>query len=58
MIIIFDRYVYNDDIYWCIFHFFKILIFHFARGVKLQKMAQNDKKLCLCHFVCQELYIK
>ena len=29
------------------FRFFKILIVQVVRGVKVQKMAQNDKKLCL-----------
>ena len=28
------------------FHFFKILIFWVVRGIKRQKMVQNDKKLC------------
>ena len=29
------------------FNLFKILIFHVIRGVKRQKMAQNDKKISL-----------
>ena len=28
------------------FHFFKILIFWFHRGVKEQKTVQNDKNVC------------
>ena len=37
-------------IFWCsrcFFHFFKILIFWVFRGVKRQKMVENDKKFCL-----------
>ena len=39
------------------FFFFKILIFRAFRGVKRQKMVQNDKKLCPSRFISQELYI-
>ena len=39
------------------FHFSKILIFQVVSGVKGQKMAQNDKKFCLSHFILQEPYI-
>ena len=38
------------------FHFFKILIFWVVNGLKGQKMAQNDKKFCLLHFISQESY--
>ena len=57
---------YNHDFWntcakwWCLrgfFHFFKILIFWVVSGVKVQKMAQNDKKLCLLHSISQEAYI-
>ena len=37
-------------IFWCsrcFFHFFKIVIFWVFRGVKRQKMVENDKKFCL-----------
>ena len=37
-------------------YFFKILIF-WVIGVKGQKMAQNDRKLCLSHSISQEAYI-
>ena len=40
-----------------IFRFFKILIFRVVRRVKGQKMAQNDKKLCLSYSVSQEPYL-
>ena len=36
---------------------FQILIFSINSGVKGQKMAQNDKKLCLSHSISQEAYI-
>ena len=36
---------------------FKILIFQFARGLKGQKLAQNDKKI-LSQAVSQKLYIQ
>ena len=39
------------------FIFFKILIFQVVKGVKGQKMVQNDKKLCPSGFISQELYI-
>ena len=40
-----------------VFFNFKILIFWVVRGLKGQKMAQNDKKFCLSHSVSQEPYI-
>ena len=39
------------------FHFFKILIFWVVRGLRGQKMIQNDKKFCPLHSISQELYI-
>ena len=36
------------------FIFFKILILQVVRGVKEQKMSQNDKKICLLHSISQE----
>ena len=52
-------------VHWCkmiislgvFFQFFKILIFQVVRGVKGQKMVQNDKKFCLSRFISQEPYI-
>ena len=41
-----------------LFNFLKILIFRVVSGVKVQKMAQNDKKICfsdLSH-ISQEPY--
>ena len=49
---IFGTLVWNDDI--SRHFFFLILIFWAAMGVKLKKVAQNDKKLCLLHFISQE----
>ena len=40
------------------FHFFKILIFRVFRGIKGQKMVQNDIKLSLSCSIYQEPYIK
>ena len=46
---------------WCylqvFFRFFKILILKVFRGVKGQKMVQNDKKFCASHVISQEPYI-
>ena len=41
MVHMFERIIYPS----VFLHFFKILIFGFNSGVKLQKMAQNDKKI-------------
>ena len=41
-----------------LFHFFKILIFLVVRGLKGQKLTQNDKKFCLSHSISQEPYLK
>ena len=35
-----------------LFHFYKILIF-WVRGVKRQKIVQNDRKFCLSHLIYQ-----
>ena len=40
------------------FHFFKISIFRVFRGIKGQKMVQNDIKLSLSCSIYQEPYIK
>ena len=49
MIFIYGTHVQKDNIYRSFFHFFKILIFWVASGVKGQKMAWGDKKSCLWH---------
>ena len=46
---------YNISRYF--FIFFKILIFWVVRGVKGQKMVENDNKICLSHLISQEPYI-
>ena len=38
-------------------HFFQVLIFGVNSGVKGQKMAENDIKLCLSYSISQEAYI-
>ena len=44
--------------WWCLqvflFQFFKTLIFWVVRGLKVQKMVQNDKKFCLLHSISEE----
>ena len=57
IILIYGTHVENDNIYKNFFHFFKILIFWFVRGVKEQKIVQNDKKFCLWRSISQEPYI-
>ena len=59
-IIIFCTHMYNDNISRLFFIFFKIFIFRAVRGVKGQKIAQNEKQqlhLCLSHTISQEPYI-
>ena len=36
-----------------VFFNFKILIFRFVRGLKGQKITQNDKSFCRSHFIFQ-----
>ena len=47
----------NDDISRCFFQFLRIYNFLVVRGLKWQKMAQNNKKYCLPHSISQELYL-
>ena len=50
----------NDNIFRCVVHFPKILIFWVHRGVKRvkkKKKNQNDKKFCLLRLMSQEPYI-
>ena len=57
---------YDHDFWWaCVkwwyllafFSFFKILKFQIVGSVKGQKMAQNEKKVCLSCFISQESFI-
>ena len=57
VIIIYGTHVSSDNISRCFFHFFKILIFWVVRGIKVQKMVQNDKKYCPLRLISQKLYI-
>ena len=43
-----------SGLFWFFFHFFKILVFWVVKGVKGQKMVQNDKKLCLSRSISHE----
>ena len=36
-------------VFFFFFHFFKILIFQVVRGLKGQKMVQNEKELCVSY---------
>ena len=54
---IFGTLVLNDGISRRFFHFCEICIFRAVRGLKEQKMAQDDKKFRLLHFISQEPYI-
>ena len=57
MIVVYGTHVYNDNISRLFFHFFKVLISRVVsggRGLKWQKMVQNDKKLCLSPSIFQE----
>ena len=47
----------NDNISRTFFHFFKIFIFWIVRGVKGQKISQNDKKFYLSCLMYQKPYI-
>ena len=53
---IYGTHVYNDRCVHMYFSFFKILSFWVIRGVKGQKMVQNDKKLCWSCSISQESY--
>ena len=63
MIMILDTLVLNDDISRCFFLsfffllFFVIFIFQAVMGVKGQKMALDEKKVYLLHFISQETHI-
>ena len=54
MTVIYGTHLSNDNIFRCVVHFSKILIFWVHRGVKEQKMVQNDKKFCLLRSISQE----
>ena len=54
MTVIYGTHLQNDNIFSCVFHFFKFLIFWVHVGVKGQKMVQNYKKFCLSHSISQE----
>ena len=57
MIVIYGILVWNNDISRHFFHFFKILIFWVVKGLKGQKMVQNEKISCLLCSISQETYI-
>ena len=51
MIMMFGALAWNDDSFMDLFHLFEILIFQGFSEVKVQKMAQNDKKFCLSRLI-------
>ena len=57
MIVIYGTLVWNDNTSWQFSHFWKILIIWVVRGVKWQKMFQNDKKFHLSYSISQEPYM-
>ena len=54
MIFIYGTHVLNENISNDFFHFLKILILQVFKGVKGQKIVQNDKKFCLLCSISQE----
>ena len=54
MIFIYGTRVLNENISNDFFHFLKILILQVFKGVKGQKIVQNDKKFCLLCSISQE----
>ena len=57
MIFIYSTLVCITIISWSILHILNILIFWVVRRVKVQKIVQNDKKICLSHFMSHEPHI-
>ena len=57
MIVVYGTHVQSDNISTWLSHFSKFLIFRVVRGIKMQKMFQNDKKLCRSCSISQEAYI-
>ena len=57
MIVIYGTLVWNDNTSRQFSYFWKILIFWVVRGVKWQKMFQNDKKFHLLYSISQEPYM-
>ena len=57
MIVTYGAHLLNDNISRCFFHFFKILILRVFGGVKVGKIVENDKKICLLYSLSQEPYI-
>ena len=57
MIFMYGTHVLKDNISRFFYFFSQISIFGVNSVVKGQKMAQNDKKVCLLHSISQEAYI-
>ena len=54
MIFMYGTHVKKDNIARSFLYFFQILIFGVNSRVKGQKLAENDKKLCVSHSLSQE----
>ena len=57
MNVIYGTHVWNNNIFRHFFHFWKKKISWVVRGLKGQKMVQNEKKFCQLRFISQEPYI-
>ena len=58
MTVIYGTHMQSGNIFRWFFHFFfKLLIFRVVRKVKVQKMVQNGKKVCLMRLVSQDPYM-
>ena len=57
MNVIYGTHMWNNNISRYFFHFWKKFFPWVVRGLKGQKTAQNEKKLCQLRFISQEPYI-
>ena len=57
MNVIYGTHMWNNNISRYFFHFWKNFFPWVVRGLKGQKTAQNEKKLCQLRFISQEPYI-
>ena len=57
MIVVYGTHAQSDNISTWLSHFFNFFIFRVARGIKVQKMVQNDKKLFRSCSISLKVYI-
>ena len=48
-----SKMMISPGVFFFLFHVLEILIYGFNSGVKEQKMAYNEKKLCLSHSISE-----